>query len=137
MVCQACKALHIKWKVGAWHSLNVTASGDWQFQVNSETLEDGLRTIAIRTTDTAGNTLNWQVQVDVQNPAPAPDPIQSVIRIFAKPTATPLPSPTALPSPTPVRIEEKEAPPAPAAAPVIVNTPTPIPTEQPTRSGGL
>lgn len=116
----------------AWQPLSVTTAGaDWQFQVNSETLEDGLRTIAIRTTDMAGNIENWQVQVDVQNPEPAPASIQSVIRIFAKPTATPLPSPTPFPSPTPVMVEEKQESPAPAAAPVIVNTPTPLATAHP------
>jgi hypothetical protein len=114
---------------GAWHSLIVTAGGDWQFQVNSETLDDGLRTIAIRTTDTAGNIENWQVQVDVQNPEPAA-PVQAIIRIFTKPTATPLPSPTPtmIPSPMPVVEEEEETP---AAAPVIEITPMPTATPEP------
>ncbi|MDX9865279.1 MAG: hypothetical protein RBT34_10785 [Anaerolineaceae bacterium] len=120
---------------GAWQPLIVTPGGDWQFQVNSETLEDGLCTIAIRTTDAAGNIENWQVQVDVQNPEPALDPIQSVIRIFARPTATPLPSPTPtmLPTPTPVIEEENEEPQAPAAAALIINSPTPVPAEQPSQ----
>jgi hypothetical protein len=116
---------------GAWQPLIVTPGGDWQFQIDSETLENGLRTIAIRTVDAAGNIENWQVQVNAQNPEPAS--IQSVIRIFAKPTATPLPShtPTMSPTPAPVIEEEIEQPPAPVTAPIIVNTPTPIPTEQP------
>jgi hypothetical protein len=115
---------------GAWTSLAVSPTGNWEFKIDSESLDDGLRTIAICTEDMAGNIANWQVQIDVRNPKPAP--AQIIARIFTQPTATPLPSPTPtpVPSPTPV-IEETKEEPVHAAVPAIATTPTLLPTAQP------
>jgi len=116
---------------GTWQTVTVLPSGDWAFQVNTEPLDNGLRTIVIRTTDTAGNIASWQVDVDVHNPDPVPQ--APILRIFANPTATPLPSPTPtlLPSPTPV-VEINAAEEAAPAAPVTEFNPTAMPTAAPT-----
>lgn len=101
---------------GVWSAVTmVGAGGTWEFRLDAASLEDGLRTIAIRTRDMAGNETFWQVQVQVQKPAPVPT---QVFAFFARPTARPTPTP--LPSPTPVALKQEESP-ARESAPVVVN----------------
>jgi hypothetical protein len=106
---------------GAWSPVTlVGAGGTWEFRLHTDSLEDGLRTIAIRTKDMAGNATVWQVQVQVQKPVPVP--AQGFV-LFARLTA--IPTPTPLPSPTPTVSEQEALPAAQEPMPVVVQPPLP------------